>query len=633
MYHSTAGHRTFVMQAAACDRRDTNVGVVAYHSLKSCSDKVIGIAVAIALVHLAAGAAPLAAQAQAHVHRPTPMQTQAPTQQQAQAPTQQQAQAQAQDSVQTVHAARRDLARYERELMVVPATLATQPRQPSERERAHRALRLRQELLARLDSAAALVPGDDWIIGQRVGLRIQQADHAAATRTAAACRATPWWCSALLGFALHLDDRIVEAEAAFDAALDGMPMNTRCGWAGELAALLEEPVRSRYVNATCSARDSLQAHIWWLADPFLLRPGNERKTEHYARLVAMQLHHMRLQQPGDYAPYDFSMAPCHDHHKPLIRGGWPETWWERGSFRPPSHGYGFVPRASALLDPFAADEAAFDARAGTDRERYAPSYASVSTLPQQTAFFLRDDSLLVATAMPAAGVLSAGVALTSSGREAAELLTPYAATADAAAVAAVAEAAVSSADVLRFTGTVAAGAWVVSVESFGTDGSAARSRFGRPAVEPTHAGVALSDLLLIVWPDAPQSVGEDLADVLPRMLATTELERDRPVGVFWEVYGAARAREQQLLLSVTPLRPGLLRRAAELLRLRSADRPITMQWDESDDAAYHPSTVSRRARAIRLDISQLPTGSYLLRIEVREAGGSGATAQRVIMIR
>ena len=61
----------------------------------------------------------------------------------------------------------------------------------------------RTRLLARLGDAAAILPGDDWIAGQRVRYLIESGQRADAVAVGAQCRATAWWCAALVGFTLH----------------------------------------------------------------------------------------------------------------------------------------------------------------------------------------------------------------------------------------------------------------------------------------------------------------------------------------------------------------------------------------------------------------------------------------------
>src|ERR1700674_3838838 len=100
----------------------------------------------------------------------------------------------------------------------------------------------RESLLRALDTAAALLPGDDWIAGQRVRYLVDAGEGNAALRAARSCRGTAWWCEALEGLALHMTGDFAAAERVFDRALADMPEKIRCRWT-DLSYLLEEGFR------------------------------------------------------------------------------------------------------------------------------------------------------------------------------------------------------------------------------------------------------------------------------------------------------------------------------------------------------------------------------------------------------
>ena len=94
-------------------------------------------------------------------------------------------------------------------------------------------VRRRASLIATLDSLGELHPGDNWIAGMRVHYRLDGKDPAltaAADTVARACRATTWWCLALVGYANHLLGQAAAAESAFTSALANMPDDERCKW-------------------------------------------------------------------------------------------------------------------------------------------------------------------------------------------------------------------------------------------------------------------------------------------------------------------------------------------------------------------------------------------------------------------
>ena len=142
----------------------------------------------------------------------------------------------------------------------------------------------RGELITNLESAARELPGDAWLAGQRVRFAVDQRDWDASKRAAAECRSSRWWCSALAGYALYASGEPAKADSAFEVSIKAMPAAERCGWTN-VSLLLDESAQKSYNSIPCEARDTINARIWWLADPLYTEPGNERRAEHYSRLV------------------------------------------------------------------------------------------------------------------------------------------------------------------------------------------------------------------------------------------------------------------------------------------------------------------------------------------------------------
>src|SRR5690606_2490718 len=147
--------------------------------------------------------------------------------------------------------------------------------------------RMRAGLLAELDSLQPLAPGDGWILGQRVWYRYEGGDAEGALALAERCGPPqePWWCAALRGFALHVLGRYEEAEASFDAALRTMDLERSWQWRVPLDAV-DGDARETLEALRTASSDSAQRVLdrtWRLADPLLLVPGNDRRTEHLAR--------------------------------------------------------------------------------------------------------------------------------------------------------------------------------------------------------------------------------------------------------------------------------------------------------------------------------------------------------------
>src|SRR4051812_2817862 len=77
----------------------------------------------------------------------------------------------------------------------------------------------RRSLLDRLARAAAMQPGDRWIVGQRVRYLIED-DHAGdAAQAARECRAESSWCAVLEGLAWHSAGDFARSDSAFNAGL------------------------------------------------------------------------------------------------------------------------------------------------------------------------------------------------------------------------------------------------------------------------------------------------------------------------------------------------------------------------------------------------------------------------------
>ncbi len=261
-------------------------------------------------------------------------------------------------------------------------------------------LRLRSELLASLDSLQTLAPGDGWIRSQRVWYRAEGDDWPAALEASRECTVgNDWWCAALEGFALHGLGRYVEAESAFQAALDGMGEGRARewrvpGWAADsdLEDLLED------VEYDPSGESELLARVWHLADPLYLVDGNDRLTAHYARWTVATLR--------DRARNPFHISWGRDLDELTVRHGW-ELGWERSASRSFTsvenvighkhpEGRDYLPSGRALQDPVAASVEVLSPGKVRPRSLYAPRYAPV-LLPMegQLAVFPRGTRMAI----------------------------------------------------------------------------------------------------------------------------------------------------------------------------------------------------------------------------------------------
>jgi hypothetical protein len=473
----------------------------------------------------------------------------------------------------------------------------------------------RARLLAALESAAATIPGDEWIVGQRVRYLLEDSQPGSAALVAAQCRAGLWWCEALAGFVRHVTGDFAGADSAFTAALADMPTDERCHW-GDLSPMLAGELAERYRRLDCDARAAFEARWWWLAQPLYSRAGNDRRTEHFARVVMVRI------QEGRRTPFGYWADDLRDL---LLRYGWP-TWWTRDpptspliesepriTGHDPSPAFHFTPAARAMDDPVGAKPEDWSLTAPGARERYAPPYAATFTsLEQQEAVFRRGDSCLVVAAPDLTDDTllarhAVGVALTLAADE--HMLV----TARDSGVADTPRALVVAAPCRPY---------LLSLEAVAShERHVSRARYGVTLKPRTLAHPAISDLLLF---DPPDSLPASLHAVLPRAYGSARVPADRKLGVFWEVYGVDPAGGPVAVsLRLERQDAGLLRR---ILGIAGRHHDVRLDWqDVTLDSAVAP-------RALAVDLAGLATGRYMIEVDVTPPGGRTLTARREIRI-
>ena len=459
----------------------------------------------------------------------------------------------------------------------------------------------REDFRRVLDSAAALLPGDDWIAGQRVRYLVDAGDGNAAVLAARSCRGTDWWCAALEGMALHVTGDVARAEQAFQNALSEMPMEKRCRWT-DLTYLLEEPLRAPYRRLGCAERAGFERRVWLMADPLFLTPGNERWTEHLARHVWAESERVAVNA--------FWMPWGPDLEEMVVRFGWSEKWTreppailETGPLVVNGHehepNYHFLPEREPPEDVSALDESLWDLGKLQPREAYAPRYAQVFVRFQpQVARFRRGDSTLI-------------VAAYRMGDD--DFLAPHK---FVGALAIVTDDSTSPLIVrssepgFRATmiGTSPAHVAMLSVEALALDSTiAARWRAVVTRVELSKNFLTLSDLLFF---EPSPTLPTDL-DGAARTAYGNVLHRNRRVGIYWELYGQTSVdTELPVSLTLTPLPGNVLKRAINALGIGYPPAPINIRWRENGGVGF------RSSRSIMVDMSLVPSGSYEVSLEV-----------------
>lgn len=494
---------------------------------------------------------------------------------------------------------------------------------------------LRQELLKTLAEIGSEVPGDDWVLGQRVHYLGEAGLWDEAEELARRCGgATSWWCAALLGYVLHVQERFPDADRAFQEALNGMPEDDADRWQ-DLGRLLDQEGARLYRRLDGTERRALQERIWALADPLLLVPGNDRKMEHFARHVESEI------RSDARNPYNLRWG--RDLAEITIRYG-SEYGWERerpgwnlqegpqvvGRFHPRSRG--FLPPGDYLENPSSLPPGRWTVDERRTRARHAPSYAPrIHALEPQVARFRRGDSVHVVASwrvtafqdfeggpwdVPPEGEYLSGLFLIPVG--------PRSALEPASDVPAQR---VRTGPEGQLTLTAPQGDWVLSLETLHTEAKRAwRARMGVPAETLPPGVVALSDLLLTE--PLPEDSAKELGDVIKGALPGVEVPKGEGLGVAWEVYGLTRADgELRFRITLDPAGRGLLRRAGERIGLVESEPPLVLSWEEG--GADPPGPVFR---AVTLDLAALDPGEYELRLELDLTGRTPAVARRMIRI-
>ena len=493
---------------------------------------------------------------------------------------------------------------------------------------------LRTVLLEQLDTLQQQLPGDAWLLGQRVWYRSEGGDWVGALREARACGVVDlWWCRALEGFALHGLGRYEAAEAVFDDALELMDPERAEEWRLPRRAVdskardLLEDLRGLPADSSHRVMDRL----WTLADPLYLVGGNDRLTAHYARWTVATLRE-RARNP-------FHISWGSDLEALTIRHGW-EMGWERSPRRDYSgvdhiighkhpEGRDYMPSGDVLADPATATPEDLIADRRRPRSLYAPGYAPV-LLPMegQIAIFPRGDEMVVVSThfLPDDTTFHAG-----HGHD-----LPWLAPGD-------------QADMVDRTGlfvvpvgggpvqariatdrsdgalmlTVPTGSYVVSAETWSPRRRhAGRLRKGVAERRAPEDIATLSDILLLrTMAEEPMNLEAALAGALPR----AQIRPGQTFAIVWEVAGLGfRPETLQFEVSVEKTGRGFFRRIGEFVGLADRPQPLALSWEEPG-----PDRPTHYIRYLDLELPPLDPGEYEIRLVLRTANRSDAvSAQR-----
>jgi len=525
----------------------------------------------------------------------------------------------------------------------------------------------RQRVLTILDRAAAAAPADDWIAGQRVRFALDQGDTDRALAAALACRAQPGWCLALVAYVEYSRDSIVRADSEFVAALPRLPESDRCDWT-DLSPLLDRDGANAYRRVPCAARDSVNARIWWLADPLYSEAGNERRAAHYARAVDVRLRSTDMPaQRWDWSDRGGGRAI----REMVIRYGWPAYSYWAGHYEDDGHfgylgirdsatmnhgifataeypvdRYHTIPVWSAIVDPGHADTSAWTLAIPDlpntnvldltwwPREHIPRARGPLVQLAdEQTGMFRRESSISLAVA--------ADLGAADVGRPVGDTIGGVLIVTDApGSIHLWSERDVVGATAVMRT-SVAAGPQIIGIEFPGGLGMpSARTRFGVTpppalgAMRPGEIGVSEPVFVRASTDNSPD--GSNPGNALARMLGSTNLSGMSRVGVYWESYGVNSGDTVDVLIRVAQppkSSPGVLHRLGARLGILGSPSAggFTVRWREPSPGRVTttiPGIHPIQMRDVTLDFSRLPAGPYILEVSVGRPGGVAASSSR-----
>ena len=415
------------------------------------------------------------------------------------------------------------------------------------------------------------------------------------------CRAAAWWCDLVMGLALHRAGRSAEAGDRYRSALRGADPELACRLT-DVRELLDGSDGASYRRLPCPGpeRAEFYERFWWLADPLLSRPGNDRWTEHLTRRFELLLHE-RLSR----AVYNRRAPPS--YHIDVTRRGHPDSWRPRGrqleTWRSEAAArYRFTP-ASPVLGGL--DALRYELDASRWDEGFSPvEYGNLFEVPGQVGRLMDGDSLVLAVAadldaVPFGSPATWFIASVGPNRTVADRRLPQG---DLSPSFAVGGAAVPH---------------LIAIEAFDRSGAVARMRQG---VVPLETGaLMLSDPLLVdpLRPELPATREEAVEAMLPQ----TRIGSSNTMVAYLEVYGLDAGRTMRVSLALEREGAGTLTRVLRSLAGRSAPPAQTVSWTEPASGPTHPLALS-------LDVAALEDGNYDLVIEVAGPDGSVARAVR-----
>jgi len=508
----------------------------------------------------------------------------------------------------------------------------------------------RRELLQLLARADAQI-GDPWIKGQHVHYLVESGALGEAERVARQCGiAETWWCSALLGYVLHLRGEWVAAEAAFQEASATLPKDRRERWLAP-RYILSDDAQKDFKRGTPEERERRWSLFWRLSDPLYLVEGNDRLTDHFARWVEAET--------GRDAESPQGLFWDEDLEETLVRYGRTIGWSRTHSpqslglrtglltdtrrvvahHHPKSRGYLFP--EEFLRSPSDVPPESWITAPREARTWYAPPYApDFNGLETQVGRFRRGDEMLVVGAYrPGPPVVDVGARVVRSGPGRSAPPPPPAEPPPMEPVRGPVEAGLflvpeDGGALTEVRGSDAEGVftlrappsrYVSSLEVLDAAGKRAwRARQGIRQIPLAPGLVAVSDLLIL---EKGASEPASLEEAVPLVRHGVRVSRGERFTVVWEVYGLRVQQAAQVTLGFTKGRPGFLARVGSFMGVIRPERAVEITFEEAG-----PDVVQSVFRAMTLELPDLEPGEYTLHLRLDLPGREPAITSRPIVV-
>lgn len=525
----------------------------------------------------------------------------------------------------------------------------------------------RVRVLRDLAEVGAKIPGDEWVLGQRVHYMSEVGNWDRAERLAQQCGGgASWWCTALVAMVRHQKGEWVEAAETFDQAIAQMPPDVAADW--QAPTYLLDGEGSDTFEETAD-KQRMEDRMWLLADPLYLVDGNDRKTEQYSRQVLIRIR--------DGAANAYGVEWGDDIAQLTLRYGAEKAWERRRGIpiaslqdtrsivgRHHPKGQEFMPPGTALLSPSDVPEGVWELEQAKPHTGYAPPYApDLNALDTQVARFRRGDSLLVVGAFAPevpeerratrvtrnTGIIDLRARRNVSREDRQRRSNPFGSTEvaepfmpeepeepemDASVVSGLFLIDENTAERHEVRGEGPEGAfqlqvpnghYIVGVEAFNPDQKKAwRDRHGLWQEELPFGLASVSDLLIL---NGGGENPETLAEAVPSVMAAIRIPAGERFKVAWEVYGLAIGESAQVRIGIDAGGLSLLQRAGRFFRVLEPDNPVVMSWEEAG-----PDVLGTVFRSVELNLPDVEPGDYTLTVEIQLAGREAMTVGRKITI-